>query len=346
MKKFIVTVLLLVSMVIPVSAESFEAPQVPDNVGQLMPQQQEDFGPALWSIFVDAIKTVSPDLASSAAVCTGVIASVILMSVVKGFSGTTASVTELCGTVAIAGILLSDANSLIRLGGQTVTELSEYGKSLLPVMTSAMAAQGGLTGSAALYTATAVFDGVLVSLISGLLVPLVYIMLILSVSGSAIGQQTLHKLRDLVKWFVSWCLKTVLYAFTGYITITGVISGTADQSMLKATKLTISGMVPVVGGILSDASEAVLVGAGAVKNAAGIYGILAMACVFLGPFLKIGIHYLLLKLTAALCGVFAEKKTTDLIGDFSSAMGFLLAMTGSVCLLLMISTVCFMKGVA
>ena len=96
---------------------------------------------------------------------------------------------------------------------------------------------------------------------------------------------------------------------------------------------------------MSDASEAVLVGAAAVKNAAGIYGILAIACIFLGPFLKIGIHYLLLKLTAAVCGIFAQKQTTDLIVDFSSAMGFLLAMTGSVCLLLMISTVCFMKGV-
>lgn len=345
MKRILLIILMLVCLMVPVSAEAFEAPQVPGDVQQLMPQQQEDFGQALWDIFLEALKAVSPDIARSAAACTGVIAAVMLMGVIKGFSGKSSSVVELCATVIIAYILLSDANSLIRLGGQTVTQISEYGKNLLPVMTSAMAAQGGLTGSASLYTATAVFDGVLVTLISRILVPMVYIMLILSVSGSAIGEQTLHRLRDLVKWFLSWSLKTVLYVFTGYITVTGVISGTADQSMLRATKLTISGMVPVVGGILSDASEAVLVGAAAVKNAAGIYGILAIACIFLGPFLKIGIHYLLLKLTAAVCGIFAQKQTTDLIGDFSSAMGFLLAMTGSVCLLLMISTVCFMKGV-
>ena len=34
-----------------------------------------------------------------------------------------------------------------------------------------------------------------------------------------------------------------------------------------------------------------------------------------------------------------------LIGDFSTAMGLLLAMTGSECLLLLISPVCFLKGV-
>ena len=40
-----------------------------------------------------------------------------------------------------------------------------------------------------------------------------------------------------------------------------------------------------------------------------------------------------------------DRELTELIGDFSTAMGLLLAMTGSECLLLLISTVCFLKGV-
>ena len=137
----------------------------------------------------------------------------------------------------------------------------------------------------------------------------------------------------------------MMYIFTGYITITGVVSGSADQAALKAAKLTISGAVPVVGGILSDASEAVLVSAGVVKNAVGVYGLLAIAAIAMGPFLRIGVQYLLLKMTAAVCGVFGNKRTTELVGDFASAMGLLLAMTGAVCLILLISMVCFMKGV-
>ena len=81
------------------------------------------------------------------------------------------------------------------------------------------------------------------------------------------------------------------------------------------------------------------------KNAAGLYGIFALLAIFLNPFLKIGIHYILLKATAAICGVYGAKSAIDLIDDFSATMGLLLAMTGSVCLLLLISTVCFMKGV-
>ena len=108
-------------------------------------------------------------------------------------------------------------------------------------------------------------------------------------------EEILKKLCGFVKWLSVWILKMILYVFTGYIGITGVVSGPTDAAALKAAKLTISGFVPIVGGILSDASEAVLVSAGVVKNAAGIYGILAIGAVCLGPFLKIGLHYLMLK---------------------------------------------------
>ena len=82
------------------------------------------------------------------------------------------------------------------------------------------------------------------------------------------------------------------------------------------------------------------------KSAAGIYGILAVIAAFVGPFLKIGVQYLLLKFTTAICGIVQSKQESELLGDFTSGMGMLLGMTGTVCLLLLISTVCFMKGVS
>ena len=136
-----------------------------------------------------------------------------------------------------------------------------------------------------------------------------------------------------------------LYIFTGFIGVTGVISGTADATALKATKLTMSGMIPVVGGILSEASEAVLVGAGLMKNAAGTYGLIAVIAIWITPFLQIGIRYLLLKLTASVCGVFGVKQVSALTGAFSDAMGLLLGMTSAICVILAISLICFMKGV-
>jgi stage III sporulation protein AE len=345
MKYWILSMILILALAQPVSALEIRAPSVPRAGEEWMPEQTGSFGDGLWELLRKAVQGVRPDLTEASGVCAALMAAVLMLSVLESFSGSLKNILGLGGTVAITTILLGSAHSMIRLGGQTVTELSEYGKLLLPVMTAAMAAQGGITASAALYTGTAVFNTFLTRLICVLFVPMVYLFLALASGNGATGEDLLKQLRDMVKNAVSWCLKTMLMVFTTYMGITGVVSGTTDAAALKATRVTISSVVPVVGGILSDASEAVLVSAGLVKNAAGIYGILATLAVFLHPFLKIGVHYLMLKATAAVCGIFGPQRMSGLIADYATALGLLLAMTGSVCLLLLISTVCFLKGV-
>ena len=345
MRRFIMMLILLLFLAIPVSAVEFTAPEVPDSGAELMPEETSSFSKGLESLLRKAILQIRPDLRLASKVSLSVMTAVMLVSLLQSLSGPTKQVTNLAGAAAVGSVLLLRSNTLIRLGAETVRHISDYGKLLLPVMTASLAAQGGVTTSTALYTGTAVFDTILSNLISELLVPLVYLFLALAVGCSALEEEILKKMRDFVKWLMNWSLKTVLTVFTTYMSITGVVSGTTDAAALKAAKMTISTVVPVVGGILSDASESVLVSAGLMKNAAGIYGILAVLAVFLEPFLRIGSHYLLLKLTAAVSSIFGSKKMTDLIGDFSTAMGLLLAMTGAACLLLLISTVCFMKGV-
>ncbi len=345
MKKLLMIAFLLPLLVVPVSAIELQAPTVPESARQYMPTGEESFGVGLLQILRDALMVLRPDLRDAARVCIGIVAVVMVVSALRSFGGMSAKTADLAGTVSVAVLLLKSAGTMIQLGAQTVAEISAYGRLLLPVMSAALAAQGGVTSSAALYTGTLIFDTALSSATEKLITPLIYLFLALSVAANSIGEELLKNLQGIVKWLMTWVLKTILYVFTGYIGMTGVVSGTTDAAALKAAKLTISGVVPVVGGILSDASEAILVSAGTVKNAAGIYGMFAILAIWIGPFLKIGTHYLLLKGTAALCAIFAPKQTTDLIADFSSAMGLLLAMTGTVCLLLMISTICFMKGV-
>lgn len=325
--------------------EFLQAPLVPESGLAFMPEDTSTFADALWQLMQKVLGAVNPELVEASRVCLGIFAVVLLISVIKLFPGSSEKTADFAGAVGIATLLLKSSDSLIRLGTATVTEVSEYGKLLLPVLTSAMAAQGKITTSTALYAGTMFFDSVLSAFLVNLLIPGIYMYLALAAAQAAIGEELLKKFASFVKWLSVWALKLVLYIFTGYISITGVVSGTTDAAALKAAKLTISGAVPVVGGILSDASEAVLVGAGIVKNAAGIYGILAILALFAGPFLEIGCHYILLKLTSSFCAVFGTKRCTDLISDFSGAMGLLLAGTGSVCLLQMISTVCFLQGV-
>lgn len=347
MKKCIL-MLLFFALVCGSSVTAFgantSAPEVPKDKAAYMPRELDSFQAGVWYVIRTGIDAVSPDIGQAMGTCLCVIAAVILCSVLRGCQDKTKSAVDMTGAVLIACILLGNANVMIRQGTETVHTLSDYGKLLLPVMTTALASQGGLTSSAALYAGTALFDAIISSLISVLIVPMIYMFVAMSTANNALGENALKKLTEFFKWLIGWSLKTVLYVFTGYMAITGVVNGTTDQAALRATKLTISGMVPVVGGILSDTAEAILVGAGVVKNTVGIYGLVAVIAIAIEPFLRIGVQYLLLKLTAAVCGLFAEPKQSELIQDFSTAMGFVLAMIGTVTLMFVVSMICFMKG--
>ena len=346
MKKAFLIILILLSMTISVQAMEFAPPDVPDSGSGFMPEEPDSFGEGLWFIFKQAIAEFLPELSRSAVSCLSVIVVLLAGSVLDHFSGLSSKVVHLASSVMLGLIILNPAYSLISLGVSTVTEMSEYGKLLLPVLTGALAAQGGVTSSGALYAIMSGFSAFLITLATKIVVPMIYVFFCLSLVNGAIDNELIKNLQNFIKWLITWSLKITLYVFMGVVSVTGVVSGTADASAVKAMKLTISGMVPVVGGIISDASETILISAGVMKNAAGIYGILAIVAVFIGPFLKIGCQYLILKVTGAVCSMFSAKKESDMLKDFSTGMGLLLAMTGTVCLVLLIGAVCFMRGVA
>lgn len=342
-----VIIILILILILPVSAHAMEftAPQAPIEAEKYMPEEVNSFGEDLWYVIKSAISELQPSVAEAVRVSLSLVAITILTSMLQTVSGNAKYVVHIAGALSVGLLLIEPSNSLISLGVQTINELSEYGKLLLPVMTAAMAAQGGVSTSTALYTITALVNTLLTYGISNIIVPVMYVYIAFSIANSVFGNEMLQRFRNFANGFMTWGLKGSIYLFSGFITVTGVISGAADASAVKAGKLIISGTVPVVGKIISDASETILVSASVIKSTVGIYGIIAMVAILIGPFLQIGIQYLILKITGAICSVFGSDRSSTLIGDFSAMMGFLLAATGTVILLLLISTVCFMKGV-
>lgn len=343
MKKLLMLILTVSLLIVPVSAAEFTAPEISNPY---MPSEVENFSDGLWFIVKNAIHNLVPEIRDASGICLSVVAVAMLISLISASFSFSKQMVTTVGIISIGVLLFRPSDTFIQMGISTVQELSQYGKLLLPVMTASLASTGGVTTSAALYTGTAVFNTVITTALTSLIVPLIYIYLCVSVAQNVVKEDLLNSIKKFVKWLIQWGLKGAIYIFTGYLSITGVISGKVDASALKAMKLAISGAVPVVGGVISDASETILLSADLMKNAAGIYGGLAILAIWIGPFLQIGIQYLLLKVTGILCSAFHSEAIAAVIGDFTSALGFILGMTVTICVLLLISTVCFMKGVA
>lgn len=345
MTKVLLCLLLALSFSIPVNAMEITAPEVPQMGMEKMPENTVSFADGILELLEGVVESFVPEM--KAAIRTGynLIVLTLLLSILSLLSERIRTISSIAGATAIAAVMFQNASAMIGYAADAVLVICEYGKQLCPVMTMALAAQGGVTASAALYTGTTLFITLLCMLISKVLLPMIYLFLVFSVSNCALGDETTKYFSDALKSAMTWLLKTALILFTTYMSITGTVSGTTDTAALKAAKVTISSAVPVVGGILSDVSESVLVSVGIMKNAAGIYGILAVLALFAGPFVKVGAQYLILKISAGICGMFGDKNIAILIADFSTAMGLLVAIVASGCVLVLISTICFMKGI-
>ena len=249
----------------------------------------------------------------------------------------------IAGALAITALTMTDMDTMIGLGRDTLEKMEGFSELLLPAVAVLTAATGGITGAAARQSATVLFSQLLISAMDRLLVPLVYAFVAVSCAHAAVGNPGLKKVADLLKNTITFLLTALLLAFVGYLTASGAIAGSV--AAVKAAKLAISRAIPVVGGILADASESVLAGAGALRSAVGAAGMIVVLAICLTPFLRLALQYLVYKVAAALCATVAQPKLSGLIDAIGSAFGLVLGMTGAGALVLLVSLVSAVKAV-
>lgn len=253
-------------------------------------------------------------------------------------------VASLTGALAISLYCVRDLHSIINLGKQTMDELSVFSSVLMPVMASAAAVSGAANQAGTIYCLAVLFSNWLLKICNTLLFPMIYVYLTLALADTVLGQARLKRLKEFLGWCVKMLLKGLLSIFTGFLTISGALSGTVDAAALKTAKFAISGMVPVVGNIISNASSTLLSSAAMLKASIGSFGVLAIFSIFLLPFFKIGVYYLTAKLSASLSSLL-DSSLSGFVDAISSAMGMILAMTASSVFLCLSSCICFLRTV-
>lgn len=321
--------------------------EVREKLPELQSANAQSFGKTLWKLVSDTIASLGGYWRETLAAAGAMLAVVAACSVLQAFtSGSLIPVTTMGGTLAIAALAAGNVSTMMGLARQTVHQIADFSSLLLPVLSSACAASGGVTGAGVLYAGSTLFFSVLTNMICELFMPLVFSYLALAAAECMAENSGLEKLRELVGWVIQSGLKIVVTLFTAYLALTGLFSGHADNMTLKAAKAALSGAIPVVGSIVSDATGSVLAGAGAIKSAAGIFGMLAALALGLLPFARIAIQYLALKLCTAVSGMIGESCHVRMLGAVSTAMGDMLAMTGSAMLMVMISCCCFLRTVS
>ena len=235
---------------------------------------------------------------------------------------------RLAGATAVTLIAAADVHTLLGLGREALGHMDTFSQLLMPVVTGVCAAAGAPTAAVVRQGATLLFLTLLLRLTDLLVIPLLYGYIAASAAWAALGNDGLKRLGKLLKWVAGGVLTTLITVFVFYLTVSGAIAGSADALAQKTAKTMLSGMIPVVGGILADAAETVVAGAGTLKGTVGVLGMLAVLGICMGPFLRIGVHYLMYKVVAALTATVTEGPTAALMDDLGSAFALMMGAVG------------------
>ena len=362
MRRIILAALVLLSLMLPARAQEPAEPDLTfgaENLEQALdeetrealsdvsPTSAGDFGKELWRIVSGAISGAGLALKPALFSAGKVLAAAMLCAFaghVQEDTGTKLP-AQLAGAFAITALCTRDVSSMIGLARETVTKISDFTALLLPVLSSSLAASGGSVSAGTLLAGGSFAMSLLTKLASGVLIPLVYVYILLSAAECAADGGGLGKIRELGGRALCLLIKGLCAVFTAYLSISRVLTGSADTLALKAAQAAFSGMVPVVGSMLSDASASLLAGAGLIRSAAGAFGILAVVSMAIAPFLRLGAFYLALKLAGAIADGAVMKPHAALMSNLASAMGYMLAIAASALWMSLVSAACFLKAV-
>lgn len=361
MKKLLLCCLFAVLLLTPALASEenpaalFGADQVarnlPEEAAELMGDRDvtdpSGFSGSLRDILAGAVERSGGALRQGMSLCIQILAVVLLSAMLRGLgSGLGEQAMDLAGVLAIGALCLSRVSGCFTQAARTVDTMTAFAGFLFPVLAAATAATGAVGTSTALCGVTVAVCGIMAQTVQRLFLPGISCYMALMVSDSALGDDSLKPAGDTIKQLMTAAMKFCVLAFTAYLSLSGVISGSADSAAVKAAKLAISSTVPVVGSMIADASETLLVSAGLLRSGVGVFGMLGVLAVSVVPFLETGCQYLLMKCTAAMAGIAGEKRLSGLIGAMAGALGLLTALTGVCTVILMIGCVCFMKAAA
>lgn len=302
-------------------------------------QQYPDVLSGIWGLLGSVVLAVLP-----------MVVLVVAITILCGFMGTAKSggVSNLVFFVAYAAVVLivvGNVSSLVQMVGQTLNSLKSQVDLVFPVILTMMVA-GGTSTSANLYQpAVAILSTVMMQIFTHIVMPLFMVSLAFSVVAHLAPSTRLDKFvaffNSLFKWIVGVCFTV----FLSFLAVQGITAGSFDSVSIRATKMTMSGYVPIVGGYMSQGFDLIMASAVLIKNAVGLSGILLLLGIVLAPVVKIVVFSLALKLAAAITQPIGDTRISDFLTTMNKCFGMLVAcLLGVVFMYLVILALLIMTG--
>lgn len=220
--------------------------------------------------------------------------------------------------IFLAVIALTAFYNALMLARETVGYMVGFMEALLPLMITLLTGVGAIT-SAALFTPLMLFVVGSVSIVvKDVVLPLLLLTASLEFVNYLTDKYHLNNLAGIIKQAAMIVLGFTLVVFVGVITIQGVAGSVADGITLRTAKYATATFVPVVGKMFADTVEVVMGASLLLKNAIGIFGVMAVLFICLFPLIKLFSLIVIIKIAGALIQPMGDEKMAkclDVMGN-------------------------------
>lgn len=245
--------------------------------------------------------------------------------------------------IVIITLVLSNFADIINMVKDSVIDLVGFSNSLIPLMITLMLTTGAIVSAGVIKPVLLILMNFIGNFITNFILPLVIIGTTLGIVSKISNKVRIDKLAKFMKSAGVWILGIIMTLFVTVLSLEGSITETVDGVTAKTAKAAVSTVIPVVGKILGDATDAVIGCAGILKNAVGFVGILVIIGICIAPIIKLALLSFTYYIASCICQPIADEKVIGLLDSIGDTFKILLAIIFCVSVMLIIGLTIVIK---
>ena len=227
--------------------------------------------------------------------------------------------------ITIITLVMHNFSDIIAIVKDAIVNLVGFSNNLIPLLITLMLTTGSFVSAGMIKPILLFLINFIGNFIIDFIIPITLIGTVLAIISKLSKQVKIDKFAKFLKSAGVWILGIIMTLFVTILSLEGSITETVDGVTAKTTKAAVSTVIPVVGKILGDATDAVIGCAGILKNAVGLVGIIVILGICLAPIIKLSLLSFTYYIASCICEPIADEKIVGLLDSLGDTFKILLA---------------------
>ncbi|SHE62093.1 stage III sporulation protein AE [Desulforamulus putei] len=258
----------------------------------------------------------------------------VLQNLMSSFEkGTTGKLAYAVSYMVLISLAVGTFTLAVNTGREAVDNMVHFMQALLPLLLTLLAAMGGVASTAIFHPIIFGSITAIGTIIKIIVFPLIFFSAVLTILSNLSERFQVSRLADLMKTVAMGVLGLCSTVFLGILAIKGVAGSVTDGVAIRTAKFATDAFIPVVGGMFSDALDAVIGSSLLIKNAVGMAGVIIIFVLTILPMLKIFAVAFVYKLAGALIQPVGDKQMADCLTGLGKSLISIFAAVATVGLL-------------